>query len=82
MSLLNLMLLHLWSLLTVVSVTDHKCILFQYSKGFISHFYDISEHVTPVLAWGFLGPSDSFKELCLFFKVGYLSIEVRVTAYL
>ncbi|KAG7257424.1 hypothetical protein CRUP_002913 [Coryphaenoides rupestris] len=27
--------------------------------GFISHFYSISEHVSPVLAFGFLGPGSS-----------------------
>ncbi|KAG1651949.1 Mitoguardin [Nymphon striatum] len=39
-----------------------------YPDGFISHFYDISEHITPVLAWGFLGPDEELREICTVFK--------------
>lgn len=37
--------------------------------GFISHFYSVSEHVSPVLAFGFLGPKPQLAEVCAFFKV-------------
>ena len=37
--------------------------------GFIGHFYGVSEHTSPVLAWGFLGPDSHLKDLCNFFKV-------------
>lgn len=37
--------------------------------GFISHFYSVSEHVSPVLAFGFLGPKPQLSEVCAFFKV-------------
>uniref|UniRef100_A0A668RRJ6 Mitoguardin 2 n=1 Tax=Oreochromis aureus TaxID=47969 RepID=A0A668RRJ6_OREAU len=36
--------------------------------GFISHFYAISEHVSPVLAFGFLGPRQHLSEVCTIFK--------------
>lgn len=36
--------------------------------GFISHFYSVSEHVSPVLAFGFLGPKQQLSEVCGFFK--------------
>ncbi|XP_061332977.1 mitoguardin 2 isoform X4 [Pezoporus flaviventris] len=36
--------------------------------GFISHFYSVSEHVSPVLAFGFLGPKQQLSEVCSFFK--------------
>lgn len=37
--------------------------------GFISHFYSVSEHVSPVLAFGFLGPKPQLSEVCAFFKI-------------
>ena len=41
----------------------------QVPDGFISHFYAISEHVSPVLAFGFLGPRQQLREVCTIFKV-------------
>lgn len=38
------------------------------SDGFFAHFYAICEHISPVLAWGFLGPRSSLYDLCCFFK--------------
>jgi hypothetical protein len=40
-----------------------------YQDGFISHFYGIMEHLSPVLAWGFLGPESDLKKSCFIFKV-------------
>lgn len=40
-----------------------------FPDGFISHFYDINEHLSPVLAWGFLGPESRLRTACYFFKV-------------
>nr|XP_018670712.1 mitoguardin 2-like isoform X1 [Ciona intestinalis]XP_018670713.1 mitoguardin 2-like isoform X1 [Ciona intestinalis]XP_026693762.1 mitoguardin 2-like isoform X1 [Ciona intestinalis] len=37
-------------------------------EGFVSHLYDISQHVTPALVWGFLGPDGRLKEMCHKFK--------------
>ncbi|KAK7094477.1 mitoguardin-like [Littorina saxatilis] len=50
------------------SVLKAKRRLLKYPDGFISHFYGVSEHTSPVLAWGFLGPDSDMKPLCLFFK--------------
>lgn len=36
--------------------------------GFIAHFYTVCEQVSPVLAWGFLGPKTSLHDFCCFFK--------------
>uniref|UniRef100_A0A8C6TW59 Mitoguardin 1 n=1 Tax=Neogobius melanostomus TaxID=47308 RepID=A0A8C6TW59_9GOBI len=36
--------------------------------GFIAHFYSVCEQISPVLAWGFLGPKSSLHEFCCFFK--------------
>ncbi|XP_064616535.1 mitoguardin-like [Liolophura sinensis] len=52
----------------VWSVLKAKRRLLRFPNGFISHFYVISEHVSPVLAWGFLGPECELKDICFFFK--------------
>uniref|UniRef100_A0A8C5Q0H2 Mitoguardin 1 n=1 Tax=Leptobrachium leishanense TaxID=445787 RepID=A0A8C5Q0H2_9ANUR len=36
--------------------------------GFFSHFYAICEQISPVLAWGFLGPRNSYHDMCCFYK--------------
>ncbi|XP_072220677.1 mitoguardin 1 [Leuresthes tenuis] len=36
--------------------------------GFVAHFYTVCEQISPVLAWGFLGPKSSLHDLCCFFK--------------
>lgn len=50
------------------SVLKAKRSLLKYPDGFIAHFYAVSEHTSPVLAWGFLGPDTEMKPLCNFFK--------------
>ncbi|XP_069775597.1 mitoguardin 2 isoform X2 [Narcine bancroftii] len=50
------------------SVLKAKRRLLQVPDGFIAHFYSISEHVSPVLAWGFLGPKQHLCEVCTVFK--------------
>ncbi|OCT65411.1 hypothetical protein XELAEV_18041651mg [Xenopus laevis] len=50
------------------SVLKAKRRLLMVSDGFISHFYSVSEHVSPVLAFGFLGPKEHLTEVCNFFK--------------
>ncbi|CAH2240606.1 jg21079 [Pararge aegeria aegeria] len=42
----------------VWSVIKAKRRYLQYPDGFMSHFYSISEHLLPVLVWGFLGPRE------------------------
>lgn len=50
------------------SVLKAKRRLLMVPNGFISHFYVISEHVSPVLAFGFLGPRQHLTEVCTIFK--------------
>nr|XP_060629762.1 mitoguardin 1 [Anolis sagrei ordinatus] len=50
------------------SVLKQKKQKMKVSDGFFAHFYSICEHISPVLAWGFLGPRNSLYELCSFFK--------------
>lgn len=38
------------------------------STGFMAHFYAIAEQVSPMMAWGFLGPDESLRSVCLYFK--------------
>uniref|UniRef100_A0A8D0KLY9 Mitoguardin 1 n=1 Tax=Salvator merianae TaxID=96440 RepID=A0A8D0KLY9_SALMN len=50
------------------SVLKQKKQQMKVPDGFFAHFYAICEHISPVLAWGFLGPKNSLYELCSFFK--------------
>ncbi|XP_005104976.2 mitoguardin-like [Aplysia californica] len=52
----------------VWSVLKAKRSLLKFNDGFIAHFYSISEHTSPLLAWGFLGPDSELKDMCNFFK--------------
>ncbi|ELT95948.1 hypothetical protein CAPTEDRAFT_148737 [Capitella teleta] len=58
----------------VWSVLKAKRRMLKYSNGFIAHFYDITEHLSPLLAWGFLGTCDELKQLCVFFKEQVLGL--------
>ncbi|KAM0735202.1 Mitoguardin [Formica fusca] len=42
--------------------------MLKYDRGFLAHFYAISEHVIPVLAWGFLGSEGSLRSTCHYFR--------------
>ncbi|GIY96553.1 mitoguardin, partial [Caerostris extrusa] len=58
-----------WSVLQAKRrMLQEKYFAFQYPNGFISHFYKLSEHLIPVLAWGFYGPNETLKEICVYFK--------------
>ncbi|XP_046398106.1 mitoguardin, partial [Ischnura elegans] len=37
-------------------------------SGFMAHFYAISEHISPLMAWGFLGTDEELRGICQFFK--------------
>ncbi|XP_074121708.1 mitoguardin 1 isoform X2 [Sminthopsis crassicaudata] len=50
------------------SVLKQKRQQMKIPDGFFAHFYAICEQVSPVLAWGFLGPRNSLYDLCYFFK--------------
>lgn len=60
----------------VWSVLKAKRKMLKFPNGFMAHFYTISEQLSPLLAWGFLGPDESLKETCSFFKeqvMGFLA---------
>ncbi|KAL4219615.1 Mitoguardin [Mactra antiquata] len=57
----------------VWSVLKAKRRMLKFPDGFISKFYNISESVSPVLAWGFLGPESKLKDTCTEFKEIVLS---------
>ncbi|XP_008958173.4 mitoguardin 1 isoform X2 [Pan paniscus] len=50
------------------SVLKQKRQQMKIPDGFFAHFYAICEHISPVLAWGFLGPRNSLYDLCCFLK--------------
>ncbi|XP_012287159.1 mitoguardin [Orussus abietinus] len=52
----------------VWSVLMGKRQMLKYDKGFLAHFYSISEQVSPVLVWGFLGPEGSLRSTCQYFR--------------
>ncbi|VVC99857.1 unnamed protein product [Leptidea sinapis] len=59
----------------VWSVIKAKRRYLQYPDGFMAHFYSISEHLLPVLVWGFLGPHERLREVSEAFQsevVGFI----------
>ncbi|XP_012670815.1 mitoguardin 1 [Clupea harengus] len=50
------------------SVLKQKRQHMKIQDGFIAHFYAVCEQISPVLAWGFLGPKTSLHDFCCFFK--------------
>ncbi|CAG2114311.1 unnamed protein product [Medioppia subpectinata] len=44
------------------------------SDGFFAHFYSILDHVSPVLAWGFLGSDQDLKFKCFLVKESLQSV--------
>ncbi|CAG4998113.1 unnamed protein product [Parnassius apollo] len=60
----------------VWSVIKAKRRYLQYPDGFMAHFYSISEHLLPVLVWGFLGPRERLRDVCNAFQnevVGFIT---------
>uniref|UniRef100_A0A6A7G9H4 Mitoguardin-like n=1 Tax=Hirondellea gigas TaxID=1518452 RepID=A0A6A7G9H4_9CRUS len=65
----------------VWSVLKAKRRLLRHQDGFIAHFYDVTEHLSPVLAWGFLGPDEDLKDVCIFFKDQVMSLLVDMFSF-
>lgn len=42
--------------------------MLNHTEGFLAHFYSISEQITPVLVWGFLGPEENLRNICNYFR--------------
>ncbi|KAG8284582.1 mitochondrial fusion [Homalodisca vitripennis] len=50
--------------------------MLKFPDGFMAHFYAISEQMSPLMAWGFLGPDENLKSICLYFReqvMGFLT---------
>ncbi|RWS04975.1 protein FAM73B-like protein [Dinothrombium tinctorium] len=52
----------------VSAVLRHKRSKLANSAGFFAHFYNILDHVSPILAWGFLGTDFDLKFKCNLIK--------------
>ncbi|KAF5300304.1 hypothetical protein FQA39_LY11161 [Lamprigera yunnana] len=52
----------------VWSVLKAKRRMLKFPAGFMAHFYTLMEQLSPILAWGFLGPDEALKDTCFFFK--------------
>jgi len=50
------------------SVLASKRRMLKYDQGFLAHFYSISEQISPVLVWGFLGPEGTLHSTCHYFR--------------
>lgn len=52
----------------VWSVLKAKRRKLKFPAGFMAHFYTLSEQLSPLLAWGFLGTDDVLRDTCVYFK--------------
>ncbi|XP_072176828.1 mitoguardin 2-like [Diadema setosum] len=52
----------------VWSVLAAKTRMLQNPSGFLAKMYAISHHMTPALAWGFMGTNEELKEMMAYFK--------------
>uniref|UniRef100_A0A1B6HT55 Mitoguardin n=1 Tax=Homalodisca liturata TaxID=320908 RepID=A0A1B6HT55_9HEMI len=60
----------------VWSVLKAKRRMLKFPDGFMAHFYAISEQMSPLMAWGFLGPDENLKSICFYFReqvMGFLT---------
>lgn len=65
----------------VWSVLKAKRKMLKFPSGFMAHFYTISEQLSPLLAWGFLGPDESLKETCVYFKQQVMGFLIDIFNY-
>ncbi|XP_058461846.1 mitoguardin [Malaya genurostris] len=62
----------------VWSVLKAKKRMLKFPNGFMSHFYCITEQLSPLMAWGFFGPDENLKEVCKYFKEQVVSFMVDI----
>lgn len=62
----------------VWSVLKAKRRLLKLPNGFMSHFYCITEQLSPLMVWGFFGPDENLKEVCKYFKEQTVSFLVDI----
>ncbi|KAI1289324.1 hypothetical protein HDE_08283 [Halotydeus destructor] len=58
----------------VSAVLRHKRSKLTVPDGFFAHFYNIMEHISPILAWGFLGTDYDLKFKCNIIKESVLEL--------
>lgn len=58
----------------VSAVVRHKRSKILVKGGFFEHFYNIIEHISPILAWGFLGSDLDLKNKCNLIKDAILNL--------
>jgi len=42
--------------------------MLKFPNGFMSHFYVISEQISPLMAWAFFGPNENLRDFCHYFR--------------
>lgn len=62
----------------VWSVLKAKKRMLKFPNGFMSHFYCITEQLSPLMVWGFFGPDEDLKEVCKYFKEQMVSFMVDI----
>ncbi|XP_065090091.1 mitoguardin [Ochlerotatus camptorhynchus] len=62
----------------VWSVLKAKKRLLKFPNGFMSHFYCITEQLSPLMVWGFFGPDENLMEVCKYFKEQMVSFLVDI----
>ncbi|XP_062556360.1 mitoguardin [Armigeres subalbatus] len=62
----------------VWSVLKAKKRMLKFPNGFMSHFYCITEQLSPLMVWGFFGPDENLKEVCKYFKEQMISFMVDI----
>lgn len=65
----------------VWSVLKAKRRLLKIPNGFMSHFYCITEQLSPLMVWGFFGPDENLKEVCKYFKEQMISFLVDIYSF-
>lgn len=62
----------------VWSVLKAKKRMLKFPNGIMSHFYCITEQLSPLMVWGFFGPDENLKEVCKYFKEQMVSFMVDI----
>ncbi|XP_055529658.1 mitoguardin [Wyeomyia smithii] len=62
----------------VWSVLKAKKRMLKFPNGFMSHFYCITEQLSPLMVWGFFGPDENLKEVCKYFREQMVSFLVDI----
>lgn len=55
--------------------------MLKYPNGFMSHFYVISEQLSPLMAWGFFGPDENLRDICHYFRDETLGFLVDIFSF-